>query len=209
MSNKAKPAKIRRQLPGQATFPDLRLQPPIGKQPGTAERKKCRKPGEPFRAGKTPGKKKGPGRKPGLVGYRTYSKLAYEGIARAIAKIGGNTGDLADGLVKIFREGDNTIKAKILEVFAVLAEKRTPAVLSDEEMEVLREDRGGASGGVQIHLHGMPGVGVGLPGGEQKALPDVIDIVPVISDTDDGTVEVEAEDSTYDGESTYDEEEGQ
>jgi len=120
--------------------------------------------------------KRGPGRPRGRVSYRTYCRLAFEGIARAIALI-GKSDDWAEGIAYIFEHGELPLKLKILEIFGILAEKRTPAVLSDEEMAMLGQS-GGTGQGVHIHLHGMPGVPA--PDVQPEPKPDLSDYIDVL-----------------------------
>lgn len=164
--------KTRRAIPSTPDLMVLRVERKRAKQPGTAKNRKSPGPGHP-KLGKA-------GRPKGSVSFETYCKLAYEGIARAVARI-GHSDDMSIGLEQIFRNGDNAIKLKILDIFCVLAEKRTPAMLSDEELAVLgQSDNPGAGQGVHIHLHGMPGVPAPELPDDRRSLPaDFIEVVPI------------------------------
>ena len=188
--------KTRRAIPTTPDLLSIKVERKRAKQPGTAVARKSPGPGHP--------KLGNAGRPKGSVCFETYCKLAYEGIARAVARI-GHSDDMSIGLEQIFRSGDNAIKLKILDIFCVLAEKRTPAMLSDEELAVLgQSDSPGQGQGVHIHLHGMPGVPAPeLPDGRKSltATAEFIDVLPI--EKEDDVVDV-AYNSKEGGEGTND-----
>jgi hypothetical protein len=171
--------KTRRAIPTTPDLMSIKVEKKRAKQPGTARQRKSPGPGHP--------KLGNAGRPKGVVSYQVYARLAYEGIARAIARI-GKSDDMAVGLEQIFQKGDNAIKLKILDIFCVLAEKRTPAMLSDEELSALGQaDNSGQGQGVHIHLHGMPGVQAPELPDDRRSLPapaDLIDVLPIEKEED-------------------------
>jgi hypothetical protein len=170
--------KVRRATPDIPDLLSLKIEKKRAKQPLGRT-----KPGKQL-FGSDLRPKHGPGRPRGATSFNVYARLAYEGIARAVAMI-GRSNDLAVGLAEIFRKGDQAIQLKILDIFSILAEKRTPAMISDEELAVLGQ-QSGTGQGVHIHLHGMPGVpapdgelSAGNPSAARLLSTDFIDVIPM------------------------------